>query len=67
MFQKRLDGSVTFYRGWTDYKNGFGDLNGEFKNKEKASSRSDGHQRPHCLLPPSSAVYTIEPDRFGCF
>ncbi|PFX28054.1 Ryncolin-4 [Stylophora pistillata] len=30
VFQKRLDGSVNFYRGWTDYKNGFGNLNGEF-------------------------------------
>ena len=30
VFQKRLDGSVEFYRGWDDYKRGFGNLNGEF-------------------------------------
>ena len=30
VFQKRLDGSVNFYRGWNDYKQGFGNLNGEF-------------------------------------
>ena len=30
MFQRRRDGSVDFFRGWDDYKRGFGNLNGEF-------------------------------------
>ena len=30
VFQKRFNGFVGFYRGWDEYKNGFGDVRGEF-------------------------------------
>ena len=30
VFQRRMDGSVNFYRNWTDYQQGFGNLNREF-------------------------------------
>ena len=43
VFQRRQDGLVDFYRNWTDYVNGFGDLEGEhWLGLDKISCLSSG-------------------------
>ena len=40
VFQRRMDGTENFYRGWAHYVKGFGDLNGEFWPRYTASLTS---------------------------
>nr|XP_034308486.1 ficolin-2 [Crassostrea gigas] len=51
VFQRRLDGSEDFYRTWDEYKNGFGNLTGEFWF---------GNEKLHHLL--SQGTYELRMD-----
>ena len=51
VIQRRINGSVDFYLDWTDYVNGFGDLEGEFWY---------GLEKIHCLTTREDVELRIE-------
>ena len=51
VIQRRINGSVDFYLNWTDYVNGFGDLEGEFWY---------GLENIHCLTTREDVELRIE-------
>ena len=51
VIQRRINGSVDFYRNWTDYVNGFGNLEGEFWY---------GLDKIHCLTTRENVELRIE-------
>lgn len=51
VIQRRINGSVDFYRNWTDYVYGFGDLDGEFWY---------GLENIHCLTTRDAVELRIE-------
>ena len=51
VIQRRINGSVDFYRNWVDYVNGFGDLEGEFWY---------GLEKTHCLTTREDVELRIE-------
>ena len=55
VFQRRLDGSVDFFQGWESYKNGFGDLNGEFWL---------GNDYLHCLTASADVMLRVDMEDF---
>lgn len=56
VFQRRQDGSVDFYRGWSDYETGFGNLDGEFWL---------GNENIHLLTAGHDNILRIELEDFG--
>ncbi|KAL3864310.1 hypothetical protein ACJMK2_006001 [Sinanodonta woodiana] len=65
VFQRRVDGSVTFNRLWTDYKSGFGNKNTEYwlglDNMHKLTSQGNVTLRIDLIVPgpPQRSAYAV--------
>ena len=56
VFQRRVDSSVNFYCGWTEYKFGFGNLSSEFWL---------GNDNLHCVASAGNMTLRVDPEDFG--
>ncbi|CAF3960988.1 unnamed protein product [Rotaria sordida] len=68
VIQRRINGTIDFYRGWNDYKNGFGDLRTEFwlGNEKIHLLTNQGRYILRIDLQPwNSPVHIAEYGKFG--
>ncbi|CAF3387009.1 unnamed protein product [Rotaria socialis] len=68
VIQRRMNGTIDFYRGWDDYKNGFGDLRTEFwlGNEKIHQLTNQGQYILHVDITPwDSSMRTAEYEKFA--
>ncbi|CAF1107350.1 unnamed protein product [Adineta steineri] len=68
VIQQRINGTIDFYRGWDDYKNGFGDLRSEFwlGNEKIHQLTNQGQYLLHIDLKPwDGSLRTAEYGKFS--
>ncbi|KAL7741695.1 hypothetical protein ACLKA6_000316 [Drosophila palustris] len=67
VIQRRLDGSVNFDRNWNEYRNGFGDLKGEFFIGLEKLYRITAAQPQELLIYYETSSYQTDQERCGNF
>uniref|UniRef100_A0AAY4DJV0 Fibrinogen C-terminal domain-containing protein n=1 Tax=Denticeps clupeoides TaxID=299321 RepID=A0AAY4DJV0_9TELE len=75
VFQRRLDGSVNFYRSWDGYKNGFGSTSGEYwlgldnifilSQRRRNELRVDMEDWQGNRVHAQYASFSLDPESFG--
>lgn len=67
VFQRRTDGSVNFYRNWTEYEEGFGDLRNEFWLGNKLISQLTSSGNYQLRVRVGKKIKTMKKARYNGF